>query len=147
VERFWDESGHTVITGCIVAAHLLQLAKRYDTWCGRDSEIVVLPRLGNAYALSKRNIQNVEQFFDSVDAVLRPLLLVIPDPQHPADAVEERLQRFCEGIRATRPFPFDITIALSGVATLGLTGTGTLSTVKIEPVKPQEEPRDDAEPS
>jgi hypothetical protein len=137
-DRFWGTKKRPIIAGCIVAAHLLQLAKRYEPWCGFDSDIFVLPNPGHAYRLADRNIRNIEQFFDSVDAVLRPLLLVIPDSRYSSDAVEDRLQRFCEGIRATRPFPFDLTIALTGVAAITMTAHLSAEVIAPAPKQPED---------
>jgi hypothetical protein len=70
-------------------------------------------------------------------------LLIIPDSRYPAEAVEERLQRFCEGIRAT-----SVSIRHHHCTEWrsGDRFAGTISTIKIEPVKPPEKPDDNDEP-
>jgi hypothetical protein len=138
LDRLWGNEPRPSMAASIVAAHLLQVAKKHDPWCGLASEIVVLPNVGRAYLQSPRNIQNLEQFFDSVDVVLKPLLFAIPDSRNSADVIEDRLQRFCEGIRATRPFPFDVTFAITGVS--AEVQAGRVGAVVTTPVPPSTEP-------
>lgn len=139
-KRFFGELKPQPITaGIVCASHLLRLAKNHVQGCGGTrSEIVILPARGRAYEQSERNVRNVEVLLDGVDAVLGPLLFAIPDSSIPMEAIEERLKVFCEGVRATRPFPFDLTVQLTGVGAMGL--IGQLVAAVIEPSTPIQPP-------
>ncbi len=139
-----DEKDRPMISGCIAVAHLLNLAKTYVPGCGgTESEIYRLPAEGWAYQESDANISRLETYFTAVNAVLTPLMLAIPNPWVPDAGVEERLRVFCEGVRATRPFPFDLTVQLTGVG--GASGlVGQPLTVLIAPTRPSNAPPSNA---
>jgi 20S proteasome alpha/beta subunit len=143
VEQLWSGGSRPCITASIVAVHAVQVAKRYDPWCGKETELFVLPTNGTAYQQTARNITRFEQFFDSVETVLHPLLLAIPDPAVSNEAVDERLKRFEEGVRATRPLHLDIFAQLTGVVSMSAIGQLVVS----EPPTPSGRPQSPAGPA
>jgi hypothetical protein len=140
-ERLYGDAPRETMVARIVSVHVLQLAKQYVDGCGGKSEVYVLPVPGWAYKDTEMNASRLETYFTAVNAALRPLMLAIPNPNVSAEEVEERLKNFCDGIKATRPIPFDLTLQLGETihTTLMLMGQTFTTTVMPTEKKPQKD--------
>jgi hypothetical protein len=101
--------GQTAAGTAVVATHVLQIAKRYDPWCGFGSDIRALAGTGDSIDMSVTSVAQIEGFFDEVYRTLRPLLFVATNAElkhAPETYLKPHVRNLVTALKAAPPVPF-----------------------------------------
>jgi hypothetical protein len=95
--------GASLMSTCIVAVHMLQRVKKYDLYCGFDSDVRYLTPAGERKRVVADDIEGLEHYFDLLYANIRPLLFMGPDPQVGGDIIEMQANALGRSLKVGRP--------------------------------------------